>query len=69
VAPDDELIQMAERQLAEAEEAYRRDPSTTNQRLIMKRWDAVREARGGRGDLRDVPPWWPRRTRPPVDSP
>lgn len=41
----DELIQIAERQLADAEEAYRLDPSEANQRRIMKAWSAVRRAR------------------------
>jgi hypothetical protein len=67
VEPDYELIQIAERQLAEAEEAYRRDPSPANQRLIMNRWDLVRKARGGRAEVQDVPPWWPARVRPPLD--
>lgn len=40
-----ELIQVAERQLADAEEAYRVDPSEANQRRIMKAWSAVRRAR------------------------
>ena len=41
----DELIQVAERQLADAEEAYRLDPSDANQRRIMKAWSVVRRAR------------------------
>jgi hypothetical protein len=45
VGPDDELIQIAERQLADAEAAYRVDPSEANQRRIMRSWTAVREAR------------------------
>jgi hypothetical protein len=40
------LIQIAERQLADAEEAYRADPSDANQRRIWKAWSAVRQARG-----------------------
>jgi len=43
---DEELIQLAERQLATAEEAYRLDPSEANQRRIMRAWAAVRRARG-----------------------
>jgi len=44
---DNELIQLAERQLAAAEEAaYRVDPSDANQRRIMRAWTAVRRARG-----------------------
>jgi hypothetical protein len=45
VGRDEELIQLAERQLADAEEAYRLDPSDANQRRIMRAWSAVREAR------------------------
>jgi hypothetical protein len=41
----DELIQITERQLADAEEAYRLDPSEANQRRIMKAWSAVCRAR------------------------
>ena len=43
---DQALIQIAERQLADAEEAYRADPSDANQRRIWKAWTAVRKARG-----------------------
>jgi hypothetical protein len=67
VEPDHELIQIAERQLAEAEEAYRRDPSPKNQRRIVKRWDAVREARGERAGGQDDLPWWPARPGPPLE--
>lgn len=42
----EELIQVAERQLADAEAAYRLDPSEANQRKIMKAWSVVRRARG-----------------------
>ena len=45
VDADEELIQVAERQLADAEEAYRLDPSDANQRRIMRAWAAVRRAR------------------------
>ncbi|MFZ0384203.1 MAG: hypothetical protein WAL22_00935 [Solirubrobacteraceae bacterium] len=55
---EDELIQILERQLAEAEKAYRSDPSSANQRRIVKRWDAVREARGERTGDEDDLPWW-----------
>jgi hypothetical protein len=48
----DELIQITERQLADAEEAYRLDPSEANQRRIMKAWSAVRRAR----ETRPEPP-------------
>jgi hypothetical protein len=43
---DEELIRLTERQLADAEVAYRVDPSEANQRRIMKAWSAVRRARG-----------------------
>jgi hypothetical protein len=46
VGRDDELIQITERQLADAEAAYRVEPSEANQRRIMRAWTAVREARG-----------------------
>jgi hypothetical protein len=62
---DDELIQIAERQLAEAEKAYRSDPSPANQRRIVKRWDAVREARGAQtADEVDLPLWLTRPRSP-----
>jgi hypothetical protein len=41
----DELIQIAERQLADAEKAYRLDRSDANQRGVMKAWSVVRRAR------------------------
>jgi hypothetical protein len=41
----DELVQIAERQLADAEETYRLDPSDANQRRIMKAWSVVRRTR------------------------
>ena len=43
---DEELIQIVERQLADAEDTYRLDPSDVNQRRIMRAWSAVRRARG-----------------------
>jgi hypothetical protein len=46
VERDEDLIQMAERQLADAEEAYRVDPSDANRRRVIKAWSAVRRARG-----------------------
>jgi hypothetical protein len=58
VDSEDELIQILERQLAEAEKAYRSDPSPANQRRIVKRWAAVREARGGRTADEDNLPGW-----------
>ena len=42
---DDELVQVAERALADAEEAYRLDPSDANQRQVMSAWAFVRKAR------------------------
>ena len=56
VDANEELIQVAERQLADAEEAYRLDPSDTNQRRIMKAWSAVRRARELQERGRDEPP-------------
>jgi hypothetical protein len=62
---DDELLQIAERQLAEAEKAYRSDPSPANQRRIVKRWGAVREARGAQtADEADLPLWLTRPRSP-----
>jgi hypothetical protein len=46
VDADETLIQITERQLADAEEAYRLDPTDANQRRIWKAWSAVRRARG-----------------------
>lgn len=43
IEADEELIQLVERRLADAEEAYRLDPSDANQRRIMKAWSAVAE--------------------------
>jgi hypothetical protein len=40
----EELVQITERHLADAEEAYRRNPSDANQRRIMSAWTAVRRA-------------------------
>jgi hypothetical protein len=58
---DDELIQIAERQLAHAEEAYRLDPSDANQRRIMRAWSVVRRARDAREKGRaETPPAVPR---------
>jgi hypothetical protein len=42
---DEDLVQLAERALADAEEAYRLDPSDANQRRIMSAWSFVRRAR------------------------
>jgi hypothetical protein len=46
----DELVQITERALFEAEEAYRVDPSEANQRRVMKAWSAVRAARERLGE-------------------
>ncbi len=40
-----ELVQITERALFDAEQAYRIDPSEANQRRMMKAWAAVRDAR------------------------
>jgi hypothetical protein len=42
----DELMQVAERALFDAEEAYRLDPSDANQRRVTRARSAVRKARG-----------------------
>jgi hypothetical protein len=52
----EELIQLAERRLADAEQEYRLDPSDANQRRIMSAWSAVRRARQAREHARDETP-------------
>jgi hypothetical protein len=52
----EELIQLTERQLADAEAAYRLDPSDANQRRIMNAWSAVRRARSAQEGRSDEPP-------------
>jgi hypothetical protein len=47
---DEDLVQIAERALADAEEAYRLDPSDANQRRVMSAWSFVRRARQGTTD-------------------
>jgi hypothetical protein len=42
---EEELVQLTEAALADAEEALRLDPSETNRRRVMKAWFAVRGAR------------------------
>lgn len=42
---DADLVQVAERALADAEEAYRLDPSDANQRRVMSAWAFVGRAR------------------------
>jgi hypothetical protein len=61
VDANEELIQLTERQLADAEDEYRLDPSEANQRRIMKAWSAVRRARGEE----DASPSNPFRPNPP----
>jgi hypothetical protein len=52
----DELVQVAERALFDAEEAYRLDPSDANQRRLMQAWSFVRRARDQRaGDTAAEP--------------
>jgi len=45
VSEDRSLIQLAERALADAEEALRRDPSADNERKVWRAWQFVRRAR------------------------
>jgi hypothetical protein len=53
--------------LAEAEEAYRYEPSPANRRRIVKRWDALRETRSRRGERQeDLPVGDGPRSSPPV---
>ena len=42
----DDLVQVAERELCAAEQAYRADPSDLNRRRITKAWLDVQDARG-----------------------
>jgi hypothetical protein len=42
----DDIVQIAERALFDAEQAYRLDPSDANQRRVMRAWSAVQKARG-----------------------
>ena len=42
---DADLVQVAERALADAEEAYRLDPSDANQRRVIGAWSFVGRAR------------------------
>jgi hypothetical protein len=59
----DELVQITERALYDAEQAYRLDPSEANQRRVMRAWAAVRAARErSSADSADVDaglPDWP----------
>lgn len=52
---DDELVQMAERALADAEAAYRVDPSESNQRRVMSAWSFAQRARRGAAAERTTP--------------
>jgi hypothetical protein len=46
----DELVQIAERALFDAEQAYRADPSDVNRRRVMKAWSEVQKARERPGE-------------------
>jgi hypothetical protein len=46
----DELIQVAERALFDAEQAYRADPSEAAQRRVQRAWVEVSKARGEPAD-------------------
>jgi hypothetical protein len=69
VGDDQALIQVAERVLADAEEAFRLEPTPENQRRIQRAWSAVRDARqsdapltplaSGVLDVLDPPRWEP----------
>jgi hypothetical protein len=52
----DELVQIAERALADAEAAYRVDPSEANQRQVQSAWSFVQRARQGAGGETADPP-------------
>jgi hypothetical protein len=56
---DDDLVQVAERALADAEEAFRLDPSEANQRRVMSAWSFVRHARERADHNRQSPPTAP----------
>ena len=74
VGDDRELIQLAERMLADAEAAFRLDPTPANERRIQRAWSAVRDARhsdapltpiaSGVLEVLDPPRWGP----PPADA-
>ncbi|MFL5831543.1 MAG: hypothetical protein ACJ76X_16635 [Solirubrobacteraceae bacterium] len=55
---EDDVVQMAERALADAEEAYRVDPSDANQRRVMSAWSFVQRARK-RAEAEREPPTSP----------
>jgi hypothetical protein len=54
--PDDDLAQIAERALADAEDVYRPDPSDANQRRVTNAWSFVRRARQHAAVERDTTP-------------
>jgi len=65
----DDLVQVAERALFDAEQAYRADPSELNQRRVQRAWAEVREARGEPLN-QDVPlPFLPSPSRRTTDPP
>jgi hypothetical protein len=53
---EDNVVQVAERALADAEEAYRLDPSDANQRRVMSAWSFVQRAREHAEAQREPPP-------------
>jgi hypothetical protein len=53
---DRELIQLAERMLADAEAAFRVDQSPANERRIQRAWSAVREARQSDAPVTPIEP-------------
>ena len=57
VVERDDLVQVAERALLEAERAYSADPSDANQRRVTRAWSEVREARGESTDDDPGPPF------------
>jgi hypothetical protein len=59
----DELVQVAERALANAEELLRAAPTEANQRRVMSAWAFVRRARETAGRIRDTSS-----SEPPTDS-
>lgn len=59
----DELVQVAERALADAEEALRHAPTEANQRRAMSAWSFVRKAREGISRKAQEP------VEPPADEP
>jgi hypothetical protein len=54
-----ELVQLAERMLADAEAAFRLDPTPANERRIQRAWSAVREARQSDAPVTPIAPQRP----------